>query len=289
VQNRRKVVIFSEWTTMNFLIARHLSGAGIGFVELSGKIPVAKRQALIDHFTTNPECRVFLSTDAGGTGLNLQAADCVINVELPWNPARLNQRVGRVHRLGQKSRCINVVNLIAKNSLEEKIMAGLQLKTDLFQEVFDGGIDTVEFTNEKRVELLNQLRALINEEPLIPVPETRPGPEIPEDAPHFHNPQALADQAAAFDVTAEESEAERAETPGVSIEGQAGQAPGARLDLAAQAPEKVETVLNAGMQFIGGLIEMATGQKIVQPAADQKMVQIDRQTGEVVLRFRFAT
>ncbi|MEJ2642636.1 MAG: C-terminal helicase domain-containing protein, partial [Desulfosarcinaceae bacterium] len=132
VQNGRKLVLFSEWTTMTYLIARRLSEAGIGFVELSGKVPVKKRQALIDTFTSDPACRVFLSTDAGGTGLNLQAADCVVNFELPWNPARINQRIGRVNRIGQQSGCINVVNLVSRGGIEERIMAGLQLKLDLF-------------------------------------------------------------------------------------------------------------------------------------------------------------
>ena len=99
-------------------------------------LTTSERQALIDEFTNNPDCKVFLSTDAGGTGLNLQAADSVVNFELPWNPARLNQRIGRVNRIGQKSRCVNVVNLISKNSIEEKILAGIQLKTDLFEGVF---------------------------------------------------------------------------------------------------------------------------------------------------------
>jgi SNF2 family DNA or RNA helicase len=120
-KNGHKVVIFSEWATMTMLIGKHLSLAAIPFVELSGKIPVNKRQALIDEFNNNPACKVFLSTDAGGTGFNLQAADCVINFELPWNPARLNQRIGRVSRIGQQNSCINLVNLIARNSLEEKI------------------------------------------------------------------------------------------------------------------------------------------------------------------------
>ena len=135
-QNGRKVVIFSEWTTMTMLIGKHLSREAIPFVELSGRVPVVKRQALIDEFNTNPDCKVFLSTDAGGTGLNLQAADCVVNFELPWNPARVNQRIGRVNRIGQKSNCINVVNLIAKYSIEERIMAGIKLKGDLFQRGF---------------------------------------------------------------------------------------------------------------------------------------------------------
>ena len=179
VQSGRKMVIFSEWTTMTYLIGRCLSEAGIGFVELSGKVPVNKRQALIDEFSANPKCRVFLSTDAGGTGLNLQAADCVVNFELPWNPARVRQRIGRVNRIGQKSRCINVVNLITKNSIEEKILAGLQLKTDLFTGVFDGGADTVEFTREKRTELLNQLRGMLGEELLLPPASTTGHPPTP--------------------------------------------------------------------------------------------------------------
>lgn len=64
------------------------------FVELSGKVPVNKRQALIDEFTNNPQCKLFLSTDMGGTGFNLQAADCVVIFKLPWNPARVN-RIGQ--------------------------------------------------------------------------------------------------------------------------------------------------------------------------------------------------
>ncbi len=136
LQNNRKVVIFSEWTTMTFLIAKHLSNVGISFVELTGKVPVKKRHALIDEFTNNPECRVFLSTDAGGTGLNLQAGDCVINFELPWNPAKLNQRIGRVNRIGQTSKCINVVNFISKGSIEEKILTGNPIENRFIQSGF---------------------------------------------------------------------------------------------------------------------------------------------------------
>ena len=88
----RKVIIFSEWTRMNGLIGKVLRELGLTFVELNGKVPVPKRQALVDKFYHDPECRVFLSTEAGGAGLNLQAANTVINFELPWNPAKKNQR-----------------------------------------------------------------------------------------------------------------------------------------------------------------------------------------------------
>ncbi|OQX63227.1 MAG: helicase [Desulfococcus sp. 4484_242] len=286
IQNGRKVVIFSEWTTMTFLIAKRLSEASIPFVELTGKVPVNKRHRLIDEFTHNPECKAFLSTDAGGTGLNLQAADCVINFELPWSPARMNQRIGRVNRIGQKSSCINVVNLIAKDSIEEKILAGIQLKLDLFKGVFeDGGPDMVEFSHEKRTELLNRLRHMLGEEPLIQSPESIPGEEIPEDTVHFLNPKAMAEEEGTVAYDAEEEEAPSpldapAGTPAQEKDSEKGHF------LTGQPPEKIEQVLNSGMAFLGGLMEMATGQKMTSTDDDARMIRIDRQTGEVTMKFR---
>jgi len=311
IQSGRKVVIFSEWVTMTFLIAKQLSNAGISFVELSGKIPVGKRQPLIDEFFRNPDCKVFLSTDASGTGLNLQAADCVINMELPWSPARMNQRIGRVNRIGQKSRCVNVINLIARRSIEEKIYAGIQLKTDLFKGVFDGGIDSVEFSSEKKTELLNQLREMMQEEPETPRSENFPSEDIPEDTPHFLNPEVLGDKKdeIAYDVEAPEevllteasgldagsqaavlSAPERAASDGQYTTqadpcGSNGPDEGSG-PFSGQSPEKIETVLNSGMAFITGLFEMATGQKMQTPPGENKMIAIDRQTGEVTMKFK---
>ena len=279
IQSKRKMVIFSEWTTMTFLIARHLSEVGIPFVELSGKVPVKKRQALIDEFTNNPECRVFLSTDAGGTGLNLQAADCVVNFELPWNPAKMNQRIGRVSRIGQKSKCINVVNFICKGSIEEKIYAGIQLKTDLFKGVFEGGEDVVEFSREKRTEMLNKLREMMGEEPELPAREQTPSEEIPEDTPHFLNPEVLKEDEP-VDFAGEEG-AQGEET--APHDTQPGPAETGEAD---PAPEKMEEVLNSGMAFIGGLLEVATGKKMSPAEGDERMVKIDKTTGEVTLKFK---
>jgi len=283
VQNNRKMVIFSEWTTMTYLIARRLSDAGINFVELSGKIPVKKRQALIDEFTSNPDCKVFLSTDAGGTGLNLQAADCVVNFEMPWNPARVNQRIGRVNRIGQKSRCVNVINLIARDSIEEKILAGIQLKTDLFRGVFDAGPDTVEFSQEKRNELLNRLREMIGEEE-IQTGFATAREEIPEDTPHYLNPEVLQREHH-LDFTAEEVSPDSDSQPSDDSR----EPPGGTEEISspfAGDPEKLESVLDSGMQFIGGLLEMATGRKVTPSREGQRMVRLDPETGEVTLKFK---
>lgn len=280
VQNGHKMVIFSEWTTMTFLIARYLSEAGLAFVELSGKIPVKKRQALIDEFTNNDDCKVFLSTDAGGTGLNLQAADCVVNFELPWNPARLNQRIGRVSRIGQKSRCINVVNLISKDSIEEKILAGIQLKTDLFKGVFEDGADMVEFSREKRTEMLNKLREMMGEEPALPPRESAPSEDIPEDTPYYLNPEVLKNKEDTIDFIGEE------ETDTGDLEKKETEAQSPETSLSEQPSEKVEAVLNSGMQFISGLLEMATGKKIAATDDGGQIVKLDKTTGEVTLKFK---
>jgi superfamily II DNA or RNA helicase len=274
VQNGRKVVIFSEWTTMTMLIGKQLSRAAIPFVELTGKVAIDKRQGLIDEFNENPACKVFLSTDAGGTGLNLQAADCVVNFELPWNPAKMRQRIGRVNRIGQKSRCINVVNLIAKYSIEERIMAGIKLKEDLFSGVFDGGSDEVLFSREKRQEMVIQLREMMGEETGLPPAETLPAEELAEDTPHFLNPQVIGRE---LDVTGEESE----------VLPVADQMPAGSDEphTAGQSAEKMEEVLNQGMSFISSLLEMATGQKLAASSGQSKMVTLDKTTGEVTLKF----
>jgi ERCC4-related helicase/predicted nucleic acid-binding Zn finger protein len=274
VQNGRKVVIFSEWTTMTMLIGKQLSRAAIPFVELTGKVPVNRRQALIDAFHDNPDCKVFLSTDAGGTGLNLQAADCVVNFELPWNPAKMNQRIGRVNRIGQKSRCINVVNLIAKFSIEERIMAGIRLKQDLFNGVFDGGSDEVLFSLKKRQEMVDLLRQMMEEEPGLKIVESLPAEELAEDTPHFLNPEVLDQE---HDFTGEEGEMVPA-TELALTEKEAHPTDG-------QTAEKMEEVLNQGMSFISGLLEMATGQKLAAVEGSEKMVTLDKSTGEVTLKF----
>jgi SNF2 family DNA or RNA helicase len=96
----KKVIIFSEWIRMNNIIGKMLRESNVGFAELNWKIPVKHRGKLIQKFEENKDCKVFLSTEAGGSGLNLQAADTVVNFELPWNPAKKNQRIGRIDLLG---------------------------------------------------------------------------------------------------------------------------------------------------------------------------------------------
>ena len=105
--------------------AKVLDTLGVGYAVLHGGLPGKDRKEVLERFKTDPACRVFLSTDAGGTGLNLQTADTVVNLELPWNPAVLEQRIARVHRMGQ-SRPVRVINFVTRGTIEEKVLRTLE-------------------------------------------------------------------------------------------------------------------------------------------------------------------
>lgn len=97
---------------------------------------IAIRQALVYEFQTNPDKKIFLTTEAGAEGLNLQFSNLVVNYDLPWNPQRIEQRIGRVHRYGQKYE-VTVVNLLnTKNYADKRVLELLSEKLGLFNGVF---------------------------------------------------------------------------------------------------------------------------------------------------------
>jgi SNF2 family DNA or RNA helicase len=133
-----KAVVFSQWLRMHELIVEQVQERDWQHVFFHGGVPGKKRKDLIDQFRDDPKCRLFLSTDAGGVGLNLQHASVVVNMDLPWNPAVLEQRIGRVHRLGQR-RAVQVINFVARGTIEEGMLSVLKFKKSLFAGVLDGG------------------------------------------------------------------------------------------------------------------------------------------------------
>ena len=184
IEENRKVVVFSEYERMTYLAGEELRKLGIGFVSLHGGVPSRKRGALIEKFRNDPECKVFLSTDAGGVGLNLQAASVVVNFEPPWNPARLEQRIGRVHRLGQ-SRPVHVVHMLTTESIEERVWETLSLKKSLFAGVFDSPTDEVSFAKLGRKTVFQTVKEIFANQPARPKPiidATPPAPVLPARA-----------------------------------------------------------------------------------------------------------
>jgi len=132
-----KIIIFSEWEGMLRKVRDWANKNDIGYAWHTGSVPQQKRRGEIIAFREDPNCRLFLSTDSGGVGLNLQHASVVINCDLPWNPARLEQRIARAWRKHQK-RAVTVVNLIAENTLEHAMLETLANKMTLAEGVLDG-------------------------------------------------------------------------------------------------------------------------------------------------------
>jgi superfamily II DNA/RNA helicase len=110
---------------------------------------------------------VFLSTDAGGVGLNLQVASAVVNFEPPWNPARLEQRIGRVHRMGQM-RPVQVIHLLTEKSIEERVWETLRLKKALFAGLFDTATSEVSFEKLGRKSMMQVVKEVFAEQESAP-------------------------------------------------------------------------------------------------------------------------
>ncbi|HEV3144685.1 MAG TPA: DEAD/DEAH box helicase [Gemmataceae bacterium] len=161
-EGAHKAVVFSQWEMMLEKASERLRQLKIEHAFLHGRIPSKDRKAILQRFHEDPACRVLLSTDAGGTGLNLQVADTVINLEIPWNPGVLEQRIGRVHRMGQ-SNPVRVILLVTRGSIEERVLRTIEMKRSLFAGVFDGESDEVCFHSLARPAFLESVREMIGE------------------------------------------------------------------------------------------------------------------------------
>jgi superfamily II DNA/RNA helicase len=173
-----KAVVFSQWETMLNKTAERLDDLGVDYSLLHGGMQGKDRKVVLERFKNEPGCRVFLSTDAGGVGLNLQAADTVVNLELPWNPAVLEQRIARVHRMGQQ-RPVRVINFVTRGSIEERVLKAIETKRAIFAGVFDGETDEVNFAVLGQQSFLDGVRDLIGEERQAPL-EVAPAAVVPD-------------------------------------------------------------------------------------------------------------
>ena len=133
---QRKIIVFSEWVRMLELVREYAVATGIEFAWHTGSVPQPQRRAEIRRFRDDPECRLFLSSESGGVGLNLQAADTVVNMDLPWNPARLEQRIARAWRKHQ-TRPVTVINLVSEDTIEHRMLGLLDAKRTLAEGVLD--------------------------------------------------------------------------------------------------------------------------------------------------------
>ena len=137
IEEGRKILLFSSFTSMLDIITEHLSKMGIDSLILTGKTPAAKRGALIEQFQQGSSPVFLISLKAGGAGINLTAADTVIHFDPWWNPAAEAQASDRAHRIGQDKK-VFVYKLISKGTIEQRIQKMQKHKDALAKSIFNG-------------------------------------------------------------------------------------------------------------------------------------------------------
>ncbi len=171
-----KVIIFSEWERMLELVRELATRMEVGFAWHTGSVPQIRRRTEIKRFKQDPACRLFLSTDSGSVGLNLQAANVVINLDQPWNPAKLEQRIARAWRKHQ-TRNVQVINLVTEHSIEHRIVHLLEQKRALAAGVVDGAPETTSMKLPSgRAAFLERVQSLVGE-----APPPRPARRAPQE------------------------------------------------------------------------------------------------------------
>jgi SNF2 family DNA or RNA helicase len=153
----KKIVVFCESKEFLISIENMLKKNSLGYVFLHGQLPGASRANIVKQFRDDPDTMIFLSTDAGSTGLNLQFADTLFNLDIPWNPAVLKQRMARIHRMGQK-KPVQSFQFIMQASIEEKVLVSLQKKNQLFENLFGKTEDDIELSSSLGQEFLDQAK-----------------------------------------------------------------------------------------------------------------------------------
>jgi len=259
-----KVVIFSQWERMTRLVAEELKNRNIGYEYLHGGIPGKNRESLFKNFNNDPQCKVFLSTDAGGVGLNLQAAANLINLDIPWNPAVLEQRIGRIYRMGQK-RNVSITNLVAQGTIEHKMLTTLKFKSEVASGVLDNGADSI-FLDEDRFKNFMESVAAITDD----IPET-PGTfdseernEIAVDE-HKGRQQQEVEAIIMHEEEAEQQAADNKETNNEPI------------------PTPVSALVQNGMNFFSQLVNTLSNENSVKQLA-QSITEKDEKTGQTYLK-----
>ncbi|OQB34638.1 MAG: RNA polymerase-associated protein RapA [Candidatus Hydrogenedentes bacterium ADurb.Bin179] len=275
-----KVVVFSQWLRTHEMLIRRLEAHKREYAYFHGSLEQRKRKEVLDRFKADADCRVLLCTDSGGVGLNLQEASAVVIMDQPWNPAILEQRIGRVHRLGQQ-RSVQVYHFIARGTIEEKMLDVIKFKTSVFKGVLDGG-ETEVFLGKtkmnKFMETVEEVSTEPPEQPPVPVvEESGLTDEVTEKVPAFPDAEA---------VSAPSADTGTSGIPATEI-------PASVKTGAAPAPSAQgwEALLQTGMQFIGVLANVfqsiPTGNA---PPHDQRpgiphtMIARDERTGTPQLR-----
>lgn len=270
-----KVVVFSQWARMTNLVARALEEMGVNYRHLHGEVASKDRGALYTDFNQDPEVRVFLSTDAGGVGLNLQSAAWLISLDVPWNPGVLEQRIGRIYRFGQ-DKPVNIINLISQGTIEHNLLGVLQFKKSMAAGVLDAGDDCIFLGDDKFKKFMESVEMITRDTQVPAGSENEARADDPTDLPDASAlPEPLLIPAEAqpetTDMEPELPEPRRQKTG----------APKADTD---QTQERQpQTLVQEGINFFGRLASTLNDREATARLVEQ-IVEKDEKTGQTYVK-----
>jgi superfamily II DNA or RNA helicase len=158
-----KLVVFAFFRETLYYLQRRLTQNGIGVALLLGDVPADERPAIIELFRSDPDVHVLLSSRVGSEGLDFQFCDTMVNYDLPWNPMEVEQRIGRLDRIGQRAAVIRIINLWTLDTIEERILRRLYGRLGVFERSI-GALDAVLGDVMRRLERESLSRDLSPEE-----------------------------------------------------------------------------------------------------------------------------
>ena len=264
--NEEKVVIFSQWERMTRLVSRELDTQNIGYRYLHGSVPSRNRKELFDHFNNDPTCRVFLSTDAGSTGLNLQTASMIINLDIPWNPAVLEQRIGRVHRYGQQKK-VSVINFVSTGTIEHRMIGVLKFKSALFDGILNDGEDSIFMGEDKFRMFMKTVETLTRPAGEDPLGDVQIPTDIDAEANELQQTGELQQTSSMKEKPDQKEEENPPAIPGDDdVPAQEPEEAVSQPSVAAEAPDPA-ALIAGGLGFLSGLARTFSS-----PEATQKLV-----------------
>lgn len=155
IEDGHKIVIFSQFVSMiKLLVERYQATYGYAPYVIEGSVDSQERAKIIERFRSHDDIQVMFCSDAANYGINLQFASTLINYDLPWNPSVLDQRYGRIHRIGSTNDVVTFVDMATKDTIDERILKTLENKRGLNEEL-------VERTDEEREILMKQIQGVI--------------------------------------------------------------------------------------------------------------------------------
>lgn len=149
IKNDRKLIVFAYFTKTLLYLKNKIENKGIKCSLMYG--PSKNRQAIIDEFRENKEIKIFLSSQVGTEGVDLQFCNALVNYDLPWNPMIVEQRIGRIDRIGQKEDIVHIYTIVLNSTIEAQIYNRLLLRINIFREAI-GDLESILSEEDSSIE-----------------------------------------------------------------------------------------------------------------------------------------